>query len=155
MYCKYCGASVSDDSVFCTVCGKRICNETDSIPTVRSYEDNEEEIESVEPEEIFISDICIWCLAIIPVLVLIITEKLGIVDPNSLIAWVIPIGLNTIFLSLDEYALKESGMADLEWFILGFFLVPVYLVVREVKTNHNFVPAIIWTFLVLVVLFIL
>ena len=106
--------------------------------------------------EVSVSDIWVWCLAIIPIVITILLFKTNIIssiigDTNvtvtDILRWGIPIGLNLLFIQLDDIKLRKSGILPSEWFYIGIFLVPLYLIVREGKTNWNFVPAVIWLFL--------
>ena len=51
--------------------------------------------------------------------------------------------------------LESDGFYPEAWMWMGFVLVPVYLVIREIKATRNFVPAIIWCFLFAIVTFVL
>ena len=97
------------------------------------------------------TDIWVWCLAIVPILVKIAIQHFSLLPNNSPISWLIVIGLNILFIILDRRVLQ--GYAD-DWLYIGCVVVPAYLIVREIKTNLNFCPAVIWTFLFAVSIFI-
>lgn len=228
MFCKYCGAKIADDSVFCASCGKSLLEketpaeesqsvhqENNSIP-----EDKPVASETVSPEKqewyyrgeehkicgpltyaevledislgdldpdyevkpagsntwipimssvfaskvpakpetmtVYVFDKYVWCLAIVPLLVMMIIEKIGLANSIGDFLWIVSFGLNTLFLVLDKNELSKTGTDVLSrWWFIGILLVPIYLLVREIKTNHNFCPFIIWCFLFAVSIFIL
>ena len=112
-------------------------------------------IGSLPPQTVAISDKWIWCLAIIPLLVSIFIGRLRLDSSLSMLTWLIPVALNFLFIKLDSQELYNASMNAESWMYMGILLVPVYLVVREVKTNHNYSPAILWCFVFAVDLFIL
>ena len=84
-----------------------------------------------------------WILAIVPIIVAIITTKLGMGYYSTLICII----LNCIFLVCDKKDLQNSG-TDIEKYIwLGFVLVPIYLFVRASKIDRNYGYAITWCIL--------
>lgn len=113
------------------------------------------EFATVEQPTISISDKWVWALAIIPELILIIIgyyHMFPTVEP-----WIISLGvwiLNCGLLWLDETELSKKGISN-KWFYLGIIIFPVYLIVREIKTNHNFVPAVINVFLIAIEIFLI
>lgn len=104
-------------------------------------------IESLSPTQIAISDKWIWCLAIIPMLVSLIIERADINIGIPYLSWIAPLALNFFFIWLDQKELINAEMLAESWMYMGIVAVPAYLVVREIKTNHNYSPAIIWCFL--------
>ena len=112
-------------------------------------------INSLPKEEVSIPDRWIWCLAIIPLIVDILLQQTGIIQNMSYLQWIIPIAFNLLFIRLDINELTGVKMYAESWMYMGIILVPVYLLVREIKTNHNFSPFIIWCFLFAVGTFIL
>ena len=226
MFCKYCGAKIADDSVFCASCGKSLqenevskeehtyrekhgASEAEAVSAVvtspetqewfyRSDEhkvcgpltysevledislgdvDSDYEVKPAgsnvwipvmsspfaskvpaKPETmtVYVFDKYVWCLAIIPLLVLMVLDKIGLANTIGDYLWIVSFGLNTLFLVLDKNELSKTGTDVLSrWWFVGILLVPIYLLVREVKTNHNFCPLIIWCFLFAVSVFIL
>lgn len=208
MFCKYCGAKIADDSVFCSSCGKNLKSEETNQPAkeldkkensgawfyrddfhkggpitydelvskiknreidfdgeVKNDEGGKEwiplsksvfasTIKEVPARQISISDKWVWCLAILPVLVPIVLHKVGILPSQNTYDWIICVGLNILFFMLDKKEIEDAGLFE-SWSYLGIVLVPLYLVMREVKTNHNYAPAIVNLFLFAVELFIL
>ena len=208
MFCKYCGAQISVDSLFCSNCGKNIksegknqsISETGNIDFSDTwyYQDDFHEggpftfdemvskikkreidydgavktnkesddwiplvesvfasvIENVPPRQISISDKWIWCLAILPMLITMIFHNVAVLSPLSNYDWIICIVLNGLFIILDKKDIEDAGFFE-SWSYLGIIIVPLYLIIREIKTNHNYAPAIINAFLLAVDLFIL
>lgn len=206
MFCKYCGASIADDSVFCSSCGKNLKSEGTTQPVVEPekkeiadtwfYHDDFRKggpitygemvqkikkreidfdgevkankansvwipfdksvfastIKEIPARQIFISDKWVWCLAILPALIPIVLHKVGILPSQSIYDWIIGLGLNILFFMLDKKEIEDAGFFE-SWSYLGIVLVPLYLVMREVKTNHNYAPAIVNIFLFAVELF--
>lgn len=223
MFCKYCGAEIADDSVFCSKCGKNISEKAEtrteekpkveespsvpvSIPEPSAglkpdtwyYTDGTETEGPLyaellkkkilngiisnrvkvrqDPKDpwipmmespfrktaiastkapIHILDKWVWCLAIVPITVLYLIEYFHLFPPENYMDWIASVAINGIFLFLDKKELEKDGFYPEAWMWMGFVLVPVYLIVREVKTNRNFVPAIIWCFLFAIVTFVL
>ena len=104
-------------------------------------------IESLSPKKVAISDKWIWCLAIIPMLVSLIIDHTTINFGIPYFSWIAPLTLNLLFIWLDQKELINAEMLAESWMYMGIIVVPAYLVVREIKTNHNYSPAIIWCFL--------
>ena len=104
---------------------------------------------------VFISDKWIWCLAVVPLALLFVSVYFGWLASDSVFNWLLPFALNTGLFFLDRKELLDKGFLSEGWIWLGIFLIPVYLIVREAKTNRNFVPAILWCFLEAVILFVL
>ena len=107
------------------------------------------------PAPVSVSDKWLWCLAIIPMAAMILLYYLKLMPTEGVVSWFIPFAINTTFFFLDKKELQDKGFYPEGWMWMGFFLIPVYLIVREAKTNRNFVPAIIWCFLFAVETFIL
>ncbi len=107
------------------------------------------------PAPVSVSDRWLWCLAIIPMAAMILLYYLKLMPTEGAISWFVPFAINTTFFLLDKKELQDKGFYPEGWMWMGFFLIPVYLIVREVKTNRNYVPAIIWCFLFAVETFIL
>ena len=217
MYCRHCGASIPDDSIFCSKCGKNVSitepqgqettpPENDEINTEQNFEEqiewyyrdsnrevgpctqNDIEtailngqvdiegevkigqdgqwfqlmdscfsrlIQSLAPQQVAISDKWIWCLAIIPLLVSLFIDRTGTTFGIPYFNFIAPFALNLLFIWLDNKELINAGMLSESWMYMGIFLVPVYLLIREIKTNHNYSPAIIWIFLFAISVFII
>ena len=205
MFCRYCGASVEDDSLFCSICGKTLSAEeppeapeqSDKTETKDNwlyrdgfsllgpltYEDLASKIgnreinfngkvktDSVDGDwiplsqsvfapvvreafmkEVYVSDIWVWCLAVIPLFISIVSIVLslaGISLSQNIWFWFAGfICLNILFLLLDKREIKKACIF-VSWLNPGILLPPLYLAAREVKTNHNFSPAIINLFLI-------
>ncbi len=107
------------------------------------------------PAPVSISDKWLWALAVIPMTVSILLSYMKIMPAESTAGLIIPVVLNILFLLLDKKELQDKGFYAERWMWMGILLIPVYLIVREVKTNRNFVPAIIWCFLFAVSIFII
>lgn len=104
-------------------------------------------IQSLSPKEVAISDQWIWCLAIIPMLLSLILTRTRTTFGIPYLPWIVPLALNLLFIWLDQKELINAEMLAESWMYMGIVIVPAYLVVREIKTNHNYSPAIIWCFL--------
>ena len=88
------------------------------------------------------SDKFIWALATVPLAVSWFGPALfGL---RGTILTIIVIVLNIVFMTCDATELKKAGLDANSWLWLGFVLVPVYLFVRESKTNRNWAPGIVW-----------
>lgn len=105
--------------------------------------------------EVSVSDTWVWCLAIVPILLTAALTYFGIISKDGAGTWFIPLAVNVIFMILDKKELEAKKFQPESWMWMGYVLIPVYLIVREVKTNRNFVPAIIWLFLFAVDVFVL
>ena len=98
-----------------------------------------------------ISDKWVWALATIPLTISIIAEYF--VLSNGLEWWVpyictiIP-DLFFIYKDIDE--IKKVGQDVEAWLVLGLIVIPVYLYVRESKTNKNYAPLVVWCVLCLI-----
>lgn len=112
-------------------------------------------IQSLSPKQVAISDKWIWCLAIIPILVSVFMNHVWMGHSSTYLTWIVPVILNVLFIWLDQKELINAGMLAESWMYMGILLVPVYLVVREIKTNNNYSPAIIWCFIFAIDFFIL
>lgn len=86
-----------------------------------------------------VSEKWIWPLATVGIVVSWITSSVL----GSMVSIILTIVLNVIFLTQDIKELKESGYDPDSWMYMGFFLVPVYIFVRESKTNRNWAPGIV------------
>ena len=107
------------------------------------------------PAPVAISDKWLWCLAILPLLATTVSAFLGAGAFKGLFGSFLPFMFNVVFFILDRQELLKKGFPAKPWMWLGFFIVPVYLFVREAKTNRNYIPAVIWCFLMAVYLFAL
>ena len=144
MYCKYCGKMIPDDSKYCACCGSMLVL-TDNTP----LDSREENIPKTTKEKT-ISDKWMWTLATVPIVAGwstgFILGFLGI--QNTIIVsglvFCVTFSLNCLFLCLDISELKRSGVNPNAWLFLGFVLLPVYLFIREAKTNKNWIPGIIY-----------
>ncbi len=98
-----------------------------------------------------ISDKWIWALATIPLFISIIAKY--IVLFNGL-EWWIPtactIIANLFFVYKDIDEIKKAGQNAEAWLFLGLILVPVYLYVRESKTNKKYMPLAVWCLLFII-----
>lgn len=92
------------------------------------------------------SDKWVWALATAPIIASIVLSILGIGGSISTIVLII---LNCVFISLDEKELKRTGHDPEKWLWMGLVLVPIYLFVRESKTNRNWAPGIVWCVILL------
>ncbi len=88
------------------------------------------------------SDKFMWTLATVPIAVSMLAP--GLLGIRGTLLTIIVIALNITFLSLDVAEIKKSGYKADSWMWLGLLLVPVYLFVRESKTNRNWAPGIVW-----------
>ena len=86
-----------------------------------------------------VSDKWIWPLATVGIVVSWISSSIF----GSLISIIICVVLNIVFLTQDIKELKDAGYDPDSWMYMGFFLLPVYLFVRESKTNRNWAPGIV------------
>lgn len=67
-------------------------------------------------------------------------------DYNAVFPWaqlVLCLILNIFFLSKDMDEIKKTGKDAESWMWMGLLLVPVYIGVRESKTNKNYWPLIV------------
>ena len=104
---------------------------------------------------ISISDRWIWCMAVIPLSALILLCYF--IEPTRTLVFIWPavsFFVSLFFYIQDRKELVLKGQKRTSWF-LGIFLIPVYLVVREVRTNLNYCPAIIWCTLLFLALLII
>ena len=106
------------------------------------------------PATVSVSDKWLWCLAVVPIAAMMLLYYLKAMPNELTLKIVVPFALNVLFIYLDSKELMDKGFYPEEWMWMWIILVPVYIVVREVKTNHNFVPAIISCFLFAVETFI-
>ena len=92
-----------------------------------------------------ISEKWIWALATIPLVASIILPRVLIgMGIGSLYATIAVFVLNIVFLTADVKELKSAGKDAGSWLFLGVILVPVYIFVREGKTNKNYIPGVLW-----------
>ena len=105
--------------------------------------------------QVAISDKWIWCLAIIPLVVSVILGHIEAMSSLASLPWIVSLALNGLFIRLDKIELLNADLQAESWMYMGIVLVPLYLIVREIKTNHNYVPAIIWCFIFAIDLFVL
>ena len=164
--CSTCGSPIAPGQRFCNRCGTKVIgNEIDnydgyytngnpgvildlSNPTQQmnqSYGVTRMQPQ-IQPRTDIVSDKWIWSLATVPVvvgwLVPLVLAHLEIT--NAYIPIIVVIALNILFLTLDVKVLKLAGLNPDSWLFLGFLLVPIYLFVRESKTNRNCGPGIVW-----------
>ncbi len=141
MYCKNCGKLIDDDSRFCQYCGMRFSSQN----SIRQTTVVEEPVRN-KPQADIVSDKWVWSLATIPLVAgwIVPSILLGMGISGGYMSTLIVIILNIVFLSQDIKEIKNSGMNAESWLYLGFILVPVYLFVRESKTNKNYAPGIVW-----------
>ncbi len=109
----------------------------------------------LRPKPVIVSDKWLWCLGILPLAITILISYFGVFPSGSAAYWIVPAALNTLFFFLDLNELDKKQIYSGGWGWMGFILVPVYLVIRAIKTNRNFVPAILWCFLFAVDMLIL
>ena len=109
-------------------------------------------INNVPPRKVHISDGWLWCLAVLPMLVSIILEKIGFANGIDIFAAII---LNLVFLYLDMNVTHKADVHEKYWTLFGILIVPLYIIAREIKTNHNFAPAVLNIFLIVADLLIL
>lgn len=203
MFCKFCGAKIDSDAIFCESCGKRVKDTAVSAPVPSSdttwlikqpdgrhidpisqndlilkikngLVSNDTSIKKNVPSaswqtvsespfgsylsqyatSIYINDGWFWCLAVLPMLVSMALRYFNLLPFDPLYDWVIALALNAVFFFLDKRVLEEAGIFE-SWSYLGLVLIPVYLIARQIKTNHNFAPFIFNLFLLLMDFFIM
>lgn len=160
MYCSFCGEKLANGAAFCSACGKKV-----AVIEKNPKESKNESVKTLnlDPsigegdrfQAVTLSDKFVWMMAIIPLLVSMGLPIIPAFQTADKLQFVIVVILYGIFIILDENELKEAGFDCKKWFILGIILVPIYLFIRELKTNRNFVPFIIYMFLFAVSVFIL
>lgn len=92
-----------------------------------------------------ISEKWVWALATVPMVAsLLLPSILHSMGLSTSLATIVVVILNIVFLSADSKELRNTGKDPGAWLFLGFILVPVYLFVRESKTNKNYAPGITW-----------
>lgn len=157
MYCSYCGAKLADDAVFCASCGEKVPNIDHTPIKATTPAVSVEQAMNTGPRIITdtLSDGWIWVLALVPIALSMLMDYTGIANSIGFFSWVIVVGLNIFCLIKDQNELDRFNIKTEGWFFLGCILVPLYLIVREVKTNRNLIPAVLWLFLFAVDLFIL
>ena len=205
MFCKFCGAKIDSDAIFCESCGKRVkdapvsasalsasqsvsasapssiswlvkqpngrhlgpVSEKDLILKIKNgLVSSEATIKKDQPNaswisvsespfasfsassSIFIPDRWIWCLAILPIFISFILRYFNLLPFDPSYDFIPCVILNSIFFVLDKNLLEDAGIFE-SWTYIGRVLVPVFLLVREIKTNHNFAPFILNTFLII------
>lgn len=102
---------------------------------------------NLPPKQVAISDKWIWCLAIIPLIASYFLDRYGAGLGLTYLPWIAPLALNFLFIWLDQKELINAELLAESWMYMGILLVPVYLLIREIKTNHNYSPVIVWCFL--------
>ncbi len=102
-----------------------------------------------------ISEKWIWALSTVPLALSIFLPSIlvGIGFPEYL-ATIAVIILNIVFITADIKELRNAGKDAGAWLFLGFILVPIYIFVRESKTNKNYIPGIAWCVLFVISLFL-
>jgi len=103
----------------------------------------------------------VWMLAIIPTIILLIVPLFGLYPDayfkNSssygylyydyvwypVIFLCISLLVTVIFVFIDSKELKRNGING-NWWIIGFFLIPVFLYMRAKKTTNKFNYVICW-----------
>lgn len=98
-----------------------------------------------------LSEKWIWALASVPLLLSMFFSVIGI---TGIMPAIIVIIANILFVALDVAYLKQTGKNIEEWIWLGVIIVPLYLIVRENKTNKNAIPTILWFVLFFINLFL-
>jgi hypothetical protein len=92
-----------------------------------------------------ISDKWIWALACLPAFIFWIVKYFALLNGWE---WWVPgacqIVANVFFFSKDIDEIKKAGQDAEAWLYLGLILVPVYLYVRESKTNKKYAPLVVW-----------
>lgn len=201
MFCKYCGAKIDSDAVFCESCGKRVKDSAAPAPApspaaswlikqpdgrhlgpipekelilriknglVSSEASIKKDLPSASwisvsessfadissSRDIYIPDRWVWCLAILPILISFILRYFNLLPFDPSYDFIPCVILNSIFFVLDKNLLEDAGIFE-SWTYIGIVLVPVFLLVREIKTNHNFAPFILNTFLLIMSFMIL
>lgn len=152
MYCKKCGEKIADDSIFCSVCGAKVVN--NEVAPVKE-EPTEREDRQGKVIVTSLSEKWVWALATVPMIVSMLLDYTGWLAGLSFLSWIIVAGMNYGFISLDSRELMRFGIDTEGYGFAGIILVPLYIIVREVKTNRNLVPAVLWLFLLAVDIFIL
>ena len=66
--------------------------------------------------------------------------------PN-LFTLIVPLAIDFLFIWLDQKELLYAEMLTESWMYMAILLVPLYLLIKEIKTNHHYSPIIIWCFL--------
>ena len=97
-----------------------------------------------------ISDKWLWTLATLPLVAGWILT--GIVGSEA--ALICTIILNCIFTILDMKEVENSGQKVSSWLWMGIILVPLYMYVRIAKTTKRYAPAIVYTVLFFINLFV-
>ena len=98
---------------------------------------------------ISISDRWIWVMALLPLLLA--AALLWLPAHVANYAYLAYPLVNLAILILDERELKRSGrglMLEI-WVLVGILVPPVYLLTRQIRSNHNFMPVILFCFLFL------
>lgn len=156
MYCSYCGAKLADNAAFCASCGEKVPNINPTPAKATSaIETNDQPVHTApKVNTVPLSDGWIWVLALVPISLSMLMDYTGIASSIGFFSWVIVVGLNFFCIIKDMHELERFNIDAEGWFFLGCILVPLYLIVREVKTNRNLVPAVLWLFLFAVDIFI-
>lgn len=135
MFCTNCGKELTDDMVFCPVCGRNQINHPVNNPGNRQvYYPVNNAAEEVDNRYV-------WALATIPIF---ISWVIPMFVANSILITIVTWILNMIFLTLDVNALKKSGRDAGQWLWLGIVLIPLYLFMRASKTDRKYAYAITW-----------
>ena len=147
MYCKHCGKQIDDDAKFCSFCGTPV----DAL----NMPQNNVKVTVPEQKKEVVTDKWIWALATVPtVMGWVIGALLASMGIGDILTTIIIIAMNITFLTLDVKEVRKTGMNVDSWLYLGIILVPVYLFVRESKTNRNNLPGIVWCVLFVIGLLI-
>lgn len=141
MYCTKCGNELNDDDVYCSVCETPVSN---NIPTPQSEQHSSKfdafmtktflangALSYSKAGRIYSSSI-ILLQVIMLILVLLFNDNFGISYASM------------IFLFLDWYFLSKQGIRG-AWKLWGLVLIPLYLLLRELKTERKFIYPILST----------
>lgn len=104
-----------------------------------------------------VSEKWIWALSTVPLLLAWITPHI-ISQAYSFANYapaIVAVILNIILLSCDIGEVRRNNLSIDSWLWLGIVLVPVYIYVREDKTNKNYAPLIVWCILFAIDLFVM
>lgn len=87
-----------------------------------------------------------WALSIVPLTLSIVLTWICVAigaGASSLLTLVV-IGMNIVCATLDYYEVKKVDVGFNTWMRWFIILVPVYIFIREAKTNKNYIPGVIW-----------
>ena len=147
MFCTNYGKELTDDMVFCPVCGRSQINRPGYNPGNNSVNNlgynpgNGPVYYPVNNAAEEVDNRYVWALATIPIF---ISWVIPMFVANSILITIVTWILNMIFLTLDVNALKKSGRDAGQWLWLGIVLIPLYLFMRASKTDRKYAYAITW-----------